>query len=237
MQDFIEYRFKINAYTPETIPLARLAKYLTEIAELLGEEKSVHFHKLEAGSTIAVQRIEPEALQKVQERTQSADIYNFSAYKNLNKLLNEDNATGVLITGATEVLQFLGVEEQKLEPITIHQNAEIDGELIRVGGINNIVPVELKVEGKKLSHCQAERSVAELLAKHLFKPVRLFGAGQWSRNEFGEWVLEKFTIHNFEVLKSDSLSSVVRTLQGISGDAWGENAIDDILHFRYGGEQ
>ena len=38
-----EYRFKIDAYTPQTMPLVRLAEYMAELAQLLGEPTAVHF--------------------------------------------------------------------------------------------------------------------------------------------------------------------------------------------------
>jgi hypothetical protein len=43
----------IDAFTPSTIPLLRLAEYLHDFAILLGNEKSVHpGERLEQGSTI-----------------------------------------------------------------------------------------------------------------------------------------------------------------------------------------
>jgi hypothetical protein len=32
-----EYRFRIDAFTPETMPMARLAEYMSQLAQLLGE--------------------------------------------------------------------------------------------------------------------------------------------------------------------------------------------------------
>lgn len=36
------YRFKIDAYSPDTMPMARLAQYMGELAVLLGEREAVH---------------------------------------------------------------------------------------------------------------------------------------------------------------------------------------------------
>lgn len=46
-----EYVFWIDAYTPATIPMERLAEYLTALAKMLGHGGSVHFNRLEKGST------------------------------------------------------------------------------------------------------------------------------------------------------------------------------------------
>ncbi len=96
-----EYRFKIDAFTPDTLPMARLAEYMASLAELLGEPTAVHFKKLEAGSTILVQRIDREAVPKVRQRTSAVRRGDASqdatrAFKAINKLLRDDNASGVL---------------------------------------------------------------------------------------------------------------------------------------------
>ena len=57
-----EYRFKIDAaYTPETMPMARLAEYIRELSTLLGNQDKVHFDRLEEGSTVPIIRVDHEA--------------------------------------------------------------------------------------------------------------------------------------------------------------------------------
>jgi len=41
-----EYEFHIDAFTPATIPMARLAQYLAELSVLLDQPERVHFEKL-----------------------------------------------------------------------------------------------------------------------------------------------------------------------------------------------
>src|SRR2546429_112828 len=41
-----EYRFKIDAYSPDTMPLNRLAEYLKDLSVLFGESQSVHLVKI-----------------------------------------------------------------------------------------------------------------------------------------------------------------------------------------------
>ena len=52
-----EYEFHIDAFTPATIPMARLALYLTELAALFGHTESVHFEKVKKGSVRLVARV------------------------------------------------------------------------------------------------------------------------------------------------------------------------------------
>ena len=67
-----EYRFRIDAYSPETMPMARLAEYMAELALLLGEPSAVHFKRLARGSTVLVNSVDREAAPKVRQRAASA---------------------------------------------------------------------------------------------------------------------------------------------------------------------
>ena len=60
--------FYIDAYSPETIPTAKLALYMADFAALLGKEHAVHFDHLEGGSTKIVSRVECEDVPKVTTR-------------------------------------------------------------------------------------------------------------------------------------------------------------------------
>jgi hypothetical protein len=44
------YELYIDSFTPETIPMSRLAEYMASLAELLGHSEHVHFGKLKPGS-------------------------------------------------------------------------------------------------------------------------------------------------------------------------------------------
>jgi hypothetical protein len=96
-----EYRFKIDAYSPDTIPMARLAEYMAGLAQLLGEPAAVHFKRLEAGSTVLVHNVEGEAAPIVRHRLAAVRRGDgppeaLRAFKTLNKYLRDNNAVGVL---------------------------------------------------------------------------------------------------------------------------------------------
>ncbi len=44
------YELYIDALTPATISMSRLAEYMRDFAEMLGHNEHVHFEKLKAGS-------------------------------------------------------------------------------------------------------------------------------------------------------------------------------------------
>ena len=49
--------FVIDAYSPETLPMSRLAEYMAQLATLLGEKSHVHFVELAAGSAKLVHAV------------------------------------------------------------------------------------------------------------------------------------------------------------------------------------
>ena len=51
------YSLYIDAYSPETMPMARLAEYMQSFAQMLGHEAGVHFAGLKPGSTRLAGRV------------------------------------------------------------------------------------------------------------------------------------------------------------------------------------
>jgi leucyl aminopeptidase (aminopeptidase T) len=91
------YNLKIDAYTPETIPMARLAEYLSALAELLGEKHSVHFQSVAPGSTQLACVMKREAAYRVARRVENVASANANtplghAYRGIQRLLREDSA-------------------------------------------------------------------------------------------------------------------------------------------------
>lgn len=241
MKKWEEYKFKIEAYTPDTLPMAKCASYLTELAIILGETPYVHFIKVAPGSAQLVHKIDKEAVPKVRNRLMAiakgeGAVGEMSAYRKINKMLLEDNATAVLVKGKAKILRFPGREEEKLKFTSIQQQGEIDGEVIRVGGRQEMVPILLYVEGREIAGCHANRTIAKELAKNLFEPVRLFGEGRWDRSVDGEWNLVGFIVDRFDVLQESTLSKTVLTLRGFEGE-WSKDSLLEILEFRHNGTE
>jgi hypothetical protein len=234
-----EFRFRIEGYTPETIPMARLAEYLHELAAILGEPKAVHFVRLEASSTVVVHKIEHEAVPKVWDRATAVGRRQGSrdamrAYRTINRMLRADNGAGVLqaSTGA-EIIRFPGSQEAERFG-TVTQQCSVDGEVVRIGGTRERVPITLRSEEELIADCYTSRATAKRLATHLFEPVRLFGNGRFAREGEGSWKLEYFVFENFAQLTDEPLSSVVEALRAIPGGEWGENALDELRFIRHG---
>ena len=231
MSDADEYRFVIDAYDPDTLPMSRLAEYMADLARLLGTAERVHFVRLEAGSTVLVQRVEPEAAPEVRRRlgalasaTPPKDAAH--AFKALNRRLADDGATGSLREGVAEVIRFPGREQPP--PLTFgafNQPGVLDGVLIRIGGREDTVPVHLR-DGETIHMCNATRDMAKRLAVHLYGEVlRVQGEGRWERDADGAWWMKRFNITGFEELDGAPLGRVVERLRAIGRSGWKD--IDD----------
>ena len=238
-----ELRFKIDAYTPLTMPMARLAEYLTELAEVLGEPSAVHFLRVEAGSTCPIVKVDPEAVPKVRERTERVRAGEgtsnaMASFRKLNKLLREDDATAVLLRGRkTPVLRFPGREESAERFAAVREYGTLDGEVRWIGGIDETIHITLKSEDVTVSRIQTNKQMAKQLAPYLFELVRLVGQGKWRRDTEGEWQLEEFRVQGFEPLKDTPLSSALEKVRAVKTE-WDEDSyaqLDEIRHGPKGG--
>jgi hypothetical protein len=235
-----EYRFRIDAYTPETMPMARLAEYMAELALLLGEPTAVHFKRLARGSTVLVNTVEREAAPKVRQRTSAVRRGDgpqeaLRAFKTLNKYLREDNAVGTLREKKTTavVLRFPGRLTPEERFTAVRQYGSIDGVINRIGGKDETIHVSLEMDGKQISGCYTNKTVAKELRHHLFDTVRLHGRGKWNRDGEGNWSLEDFKIESFEALKEVPLSQALAELRSIPTE-WTDESHDELHVIRHG---
>ena len=233
MRDTYEYRFVIDAaYSPDTLPMSRLAAYMADLARLLGRIERVHFVRIEAGSAVLVHVVEPEAATEVGTRIHAlahdkAPEDAAKAFRALNRRLAEDHAIGSLREdGGAEVIRFPGREQ--LPPLTFgafNQPGVLDGVLIRVGGRDDTVPVHLR-DGDAVHLCNATRDMAKRLAVHLYGPtLRVRGDGRWERDADGVWSMKRFNIMEFDELDDAPLGEVVGRLRDVEGSGW--KAVDE----------
>jgi hypothetical protein len=222
-----EFRFTIDAFTPRTIPLLRLAEYMHDFAVLLGNEKSVHpGDRLEEGSTTVVAVVEWEAEPKVRERLRAvrnkdANDRAMEAAARLDNRLAEDNAKGTIADPAgTKIIEFPGRDRFQMPPFgPIQQPGIFQGVPIKIGGENDPVPVHLE-DGKDKHIVLAKRSLAKELAPHLFTSVvRVEGVGRWNRTANGAWEMLGFMAESFQVIEEADIRKSIGELRSIES-AW-----------------
>ena len=213
------YELYIDSFTPETIPMARLADYMASFAELLGHSEHVHFGKLKAGSLSVAARVDEIAERKVEKRVDEVRYGGGpqparKAFREIDDKLAEDNAVGRIIRGKAKLIEFPGRTrhvEEKLGPI--EQAGTLDGEVIQIGGRDETINIHVKA-GEQIHICVTSKAIARRLAPHIFSSaIRVRGFGTWARLESGAWILKRFEIADFEPLDQTPLSKVFEGLR------------------------
>jgi hypothetical protein len=113
----------------------------------------------------------------------------------------------------------------------------LEGQVIRVGGKDETVPVHLRDGAIIHSGLNTTPELARRIAQHLLGPtLRVFGTGTWFRGGDGCWQLRSFRITDFAVLDEAPLSDVVKALRRVEGSGWGEvpDPVRALLEERHG---
>jgi len=254
MPSWKEFRFKIEGekngveLTPTTIPLARLALYLVDLAQLLGHPESVHLIRIEEGSAQPVFYVDAEEESRVTTQVQQAKRgvgppkANW-AYRKLDGKLREDNASArfVNVSRQEDVVEFPG-KNLSVPDIygPIREQASIVGKLKRVGGFDPTIPVHLeRADGVRL-WCEANDLIARQLAPLYEQTIRVHGVATYTRGKEGFWKMESFKIQSFdpEPLSDESFSRTIERLRDVPGSEWPEVAdpLEELRRIRHGEE-
>jgi len=238
-----ELRFKIDAFRPDTLPMARLAEYLTQLAVILGETRSVHLVRIEGGSTVLVHEVERAVVPAIESRVTAVREGGGPpaarrAFHKMNGHLAEDDAMASLYNGDTDsqLLVFPGRAESGDDLRPPKQRGTVSGVVVRVGGVGDRIPVLLDSHGKQMAGCHADRTMARKLGRYLFEPVRLYGEGQWKRGPDGAWGIDHFSIQRFTPLDKATLSMVLEKLRPVVAD-WDDEAFHELEAIRGPGER
>lgn len=239
-----EIKLKIEAFTPETIPMLRLGEYMAEFAKLLANHKSVHFQRLETGSTVVAATVEYEDAPKVRKRLgevqrSEAPKDAIDSFSRLNAMLREDNAVGRVLLAANdnhleEALYLAGREipmPRQIGPLT--EPVTIKAQLYRIGGRDQSAHAQMvDGAGRNWNGILTQEQAANMASaggKGLYRWFLVHGQAKWIRTDGGEWEVKEFRITDFSPLPEDSLSEEVKKLRDIEGNQWAE--INDPIAF------
>ena len=239
-----EYRFKIvGAHTPQTLPMQRLAEYVGALAKLLGEETHVHLAAVEPGSAVVVAKVDQVSKIRVFERVLAVRSGDGppearKAFLELDDLLRKDNSTGVLASeSASVMIPFPG--RDRPEPLIFgpfRQDGTLEGQVIRVGGRDDTVPIHLREGAIIHAGLYTTPEIARRIAQHYLGPtLRIHGTGAWYRAADGSWELKSFRVTDFEVLGDAPLEQVVQALRDVDGSKWNEvpDPVRELLQQRH----
>ncbi|BBH12919.1 hypothetical protein [Chromobacterium haemolyticum] len=237
------YALRLKGFTPETLPLERLSKYLTALADLVGKDAPIHFDKVSKGSAMLKLVISDDQAHALESRVRLAAFAEAGselkkAYDQINMLARGDQTTAEFkpVKGAV-ILQFPGINKPEPRTYSVKEDGEINGRVIRLGGKDSTVPVGLQMPDGVVVSCTASLDQAKGLKVYLLEPIDIVlkGSGKWVRDVDGAWVLEEFKISEFFPLVDQGFDEQLAKIRS-KGSGWGEvEDIDKELHsLRYG---
>lgn len=215
-----EISLAIDRFTPDTLPMARLAAYMREFAILLGAEERVHFSRLRKGSACLVAYPDEQAAPKVKARIEevvdgTAPKEALKARREIDNLLAADNAVGHIALDDARIIEFPGrlrPTQEKIGPV--RRASSIEGVIYQIGGRDETINVHLRGRDADL-RAEVSIEMARRLAPYLLLgSVRLFGEGEWYRVN-GKWERHKFTAVEFVPLDTLSLPDALREMRQV----------------------
>jgi len=77
----------------------------------------------------------------------------------------EDNGTAVLRDSGTgaDIINFPGIEEREETFTGVRQRGAIDGEVVRIGGVQKWIPIMLRSEGETITNCYCKQTFDDTL--------------------------------------------------------------------------
>ncbi|WP_025771198.1 hypothetical protein [Thioalkalivibrio sp. HK1] len=226
------YVLHIDALDPKALPLSRLAKYLDRFAKILGHEEGVHLDGVRSGSTNIVCRIDPSHAKIVGESLQAlvdgqGAKTSRSAYEGMMKMLAKDKAEAAIFKGdesgasGKRIIDFSRALPCDEIEVIEHDN-EISGYLIGIDAKSDLAKIRLREGDRIYTGIHAKREIAERMASHLYRPVRVFGDAVWTRNMEGFWDLKKIEIVDFMPLEEVDIVDIFEKFRNVEGMKWRE---------------
>lgn len=234
----VTYIFRIDAFTPDTLPMARLAEYMATLAKLLGHPEHTHFVRLEKGSANLVHKVDAVDAPKVEARIQGAARGEapqdaLVAKEKLDQLLANDNAVGELMRpDGRVVIPFPGRTRPKaLTFPAFRQEGSVEGQVVSIGGRDATAHAIIQDGDITYTGLAMPRDIARELAHHLYgAKIRLIGSGRWERRPEGMWKLLDFRVDRFQVLDESPMAEVLREIRGLPGnDLMDRSAYRDVF--------
>ncbi|WP_446471081.1 hypothetical protein [Xenorhabdus stockiae] len=214
-------KLKLDGTTPDSLPMARLAKYLTALSSLYGEASEVRFESVTEGSVEIHSYVKTTASYEAVKAHIHEQIHNRGKpYRDLIDLVTTDNLKGEIYSSDSSLLGVIrpSVDEKLL---TITKNAKVQGELYSISGKETSVMVKLRGANNEILNCEASQEDAIRLAQYLFKKIRVQGRSEWVKKN-GEWKLKKLIIKHFSLLENVRIQEGIQRLAEDKNNKWDE---------------
>lgn len=233
MTETTTYTFKIENFTPESMPFGRLVDYYLEIKKMLGVADNLHLVDVVEGSHGSAFRIDREhetaVLTRVMELNEgTAPKSAVRARDAINAMLRDDETSGSFFDSRGEnIIPFPGNKTTKGSQIRVRGAANFVGELYHIAGTKNDAKVRINTDAYGVVFCETSKEIAKALRDFLFESVKVSGRGMWTKSQSGKWDIDNFIITDFAPVKSESLRQSVDRLRDLKID-WPKDPIGEI---------
>lgn len=239
----VTYSLRIRGFTPETLPLGRLGEYVSALAELLGDDVAATFHAVTKGSARLNVRIVDDDVPLVIARVRQAPNADEGSaarrgYDRIQSLLRNDKTSAEFRPqkGAV-ILKFPGAPVAQVRLPIVKEYGEINGQIIKVGGRDETIPVSIRTPDGEIVNCTATVEMARSLKPYLLEPIDviLCGMGRWKKMESGTWEAIEFKITDFSMMDSGDFATSLANVRA-AGSGW--DGVNDVAaeldRIRYG---
>ncbi len=238
MTELLEYSFRIIGPSPDTLPMARLAVYVAELARLMGNQDGIHLSRIDPGSVALVVTAGQADISLISPRIRGAATGDVTAdgsgpWRKINEYLSEDGWSAEMrLPRSAEIIAFPGKAKIAKAIRSVTQPTSVQGRLIRLEGAGEIVKVGLHIDGDLSARISIDAAKAQQLASFFHRSVRLSGDGRWRRSADGKWSLESLVANSFEVLGEVDIKSTLRDLAMIIPSGTGSAALAAVDELR-----
>jgi hypothetical protein len=215
----------IQGVNIDNLSLEDVGQYLADFAALLGKDVTPKYHSIKRGSltmraTVPADREIDVKTRAFLLRTGDAPEEAIRARQRISRRLgiNRAKRATLLDSSNSKVVEIPVEKPSEIAPPvpSVIRAGSLQGKVIRLGGRQDPVSVEIQDVDGFVYLCRATRDVAKKLARDMFDPiVRIHGSGRWHRTEEGVWRVEDFLISRHEVLDDSSFAQAVNELRAI----------------------
>ncbi|MDA0369724.1 MAG: hypothetical protein O2995_15195, partial [Proteobacteria bacterium] len=233
MNDLTIYTFKIEDFTPKSMPFGRLVEYYSEIKRMLGVADNLHLvNVIESshGSAFAIDHNHEAALVKRMSALKdgTAPKSAVRAQNTLNAMLKEDGTSGIFYDSSRDnVVNFPGKLSADGTRIQIRDSATFTGELYHIAGTKDDAKIRISTDAYGVVFCTTTRDIAKALRDFLFEDVKVSGRGVWTKGENGAWDIDDFSITDFAPVTRENLRKAVDRIRA-RGIDWPSDTLKEL---------
>ena len=215
----------IQGVNVDNLSLEDIGEYMADFAELLGKDVEPKYHSITRGSLRIRARVPTEREIDVKTpglllRTGDGPEDAVRARERISRRLGVNRAKRATLLDSSQSKVIEIPVEKPIEaapPVPSFVRAgSLQGRIIRIGGKQDTVSVEIQDVDGMIYLCRTTREKARKLAREMFEPVvRVHGSGRWHRTDEGVWRVDDFQISHYEVLDDTTFAQTVGELRAI----------------------